>query len=476
MDQGKVAGSTKRALGSVYHKKKPKNAMLETKYLIQPRGKHGWTFRMRTPPALVNEINPHTNRPFGTEIKIGLDTRNLVEARKKRDTYLGIIRALEIDAVQEKPGSLALASWIAVQNANLDDDDRHTAQMTLEAEAKALERKGMKRADAARFYRVAMGLEVPEQLLRLLFEEYRSKRRPPLSVSSVSNLKTAEREFLEFAGTDIELRKVDRKLVRRFVDDYLPEQRNAKAPKGQGPATIAKKVTLLRGVWEWARSKEILPEDFSNPWDKQGPRNDEIDAAAIARRNYEPAETAKLFAAKAEGTALGDIIRIALLTGVRLEEIAGLACSAIDPKARWYTVLKGKSRNAARVVPLVDAAERIVKRRLKAADNKGPLFPELPLRASTGKRGGMITQQFTKLRRKVLGKETDGELAQHSFRHTWRTAAGRAGVDLRHAQVMGGWSRGNAADAVYDHGLENDQYRDMQKRVARWLRQKGYLG
>lgn len=321
-----------------------------------------------------------------------------------------------------------------------------------------------------------MGLEVPDKPLREVFEDYRAKRRPPLSVSTVSNLKTAEREFLEFAGADVELRQVDRKLVRQFVDDHLPDQRNAKAPNGQGPATIAKKVTLLRGVWDWARSKEILPEDFPNPWEKQGPSNDEIDAAAVARRIYRPDETAKLFAAKPEGTTLGDIMRIALLTGVRLEEIAGLDCADVDHKARWYTVVKGKSKNATRVVPLVDAAERIVKRRLKAAGNSGPLFPELPLRMSTGKRGGMVTQQFTKLRRKVLGKETDGALAQHSFRHTWRTAAGRAGVDLRHTQVMGGWSRGNAADAIYDHGLESEQYRDMQKRVARWLRQKGYLG
>ena len=429
---------------------------------------------MKTPPALAGVTNPHTNEPFGTEIRIGLGTRDLREARKKRDALLGIIRAAEIDAEQGKAGSLALASWIAAQNADLDDDARHAAQMTLEAEARAFEPK-IGRAKAGRYYRVAMGYEVPDKPLKELFEEYRLKRQPPLSVSSVLNLKTAEREFLAFAGDDIELRAVDRKMVRRFTDDHLPKQRHAKAPEGQGPATIAKKVTLLRGVWEWAKSKDIFPEEAPNPWDRQGPRGDEIEAAKKARRNYKPEEVAKLFAAKAEGTMLGDIIRIALLTGVRLEELAGLDCSAVDPEARWYTVKKGKTNNAARVVPLVDVAQRVVLRRLEAVDRTGPLFPELPLRKSTGKRGGMVTQRFTELRREVLGKETDGELAQHSFRHTWRTAAGRAGVDLRHAQVMGGWSRGNASDAVYDHGLENEQYREQQEKVARWLRDKGYF-
>ncbi len=60
-------------------------------------------------------------------------------------------------------------------------------------------------------------------------------------------------------------------------------------------------------------------------------------------------------------------------------------------------------------------------------------------------------------------------------RITNRTAARRAGVDLRHAQMMGGWSRGNATDTVYDHGLESEQYRQQQQKVARWLREKGYL-
>lgn len=470
-----MSRSTKRALGNVYNKKKPNKAMLETKHLFQPRGPGtAWHLRMRTPAALTGITNPHTNEAFGTEIRIGLGTRSLVEARKKRDAYLGIIRALEIDSAQGRPGSLALASWIAAQNANLDDDARHAAQMTLREEARALEPK-IGRAKASRFYRVAMGLEVPDKPLREVFEDYRAKRKPPLSVSSVSNLKTAEREFLEFAGADVELRQVDRKLVRRFVDNHLPEQRNAKAPNGQGPATIAKKVTLLRGVWDWARSKEILPEDYANPWDRQGPRSDEIEAEKVPRRPYRPEEVAKLFAAKAAGTMLGDIMRIALLTGVRLEELAGLDCSAVDADARWYTVKKGKTKNATRIVPLVDVAQQIVKRRLEAAGYAGPLFPELPLRKSTGKRGGMVTQRFTELRREVLGKETDGELAQHSFRHTWRTAARRAGVDLRDTQEMGGWSRGNATDTTYDHGLEDEQYYQQQERVARWLREKGYL-
>jgi integrase len=109
------------------------------------------------------------------------------------------------------------------------------------------------------------------------------------------------------------------------------------------------------------------------------------------------------------------------------------------------------------------------------AHETGPLFPELRLRKSTGKRGGAISQAFTRLRREVLGEATDGELALHCLRHTWRTAARRARVDTRTAHELGGWSRGSATDIDYGHGDELDGYIEAQKRVAAWLAEKGYL-
>jgi integrase len=126
-------------------------------------------------------------------------------------------------------------------------------------------------------------------------------------------------------------------------------------------------------------------------------------------------------------------------------------------------------------VPLVGAAHEVIKARL-AKHGKGPLFPELPVRKSTGRRGGALSQAFTRLRRDVLGEDTDGELALHGFRHTWRTAASRAGVDLRTTHDLGGWTRGNATDSGYDHGLELEHYIEEQKSVAAWLVSKGYFG
>lgn len=61
------------------------------------------------------------------------------------------------------------------------------------------------------------------------------------------------------------------------------------------------------------------------------------------------------------------------------------------------------------------------------------MFPELKIGASTGKRGGAPSQEFTRLRREELG------------RNRWRTR------------------------------LEAQAYEFEALKVAKWMREKGYL-
>jgi hypothetical protein len=65
----------------------------DMRYLIQPRGPgKSWVFRMKTPPELIGKSNPITGRKFAREIRLGLSTRRLSEARSERDILLGKIR------------------------------------------------------------------------------------------------------------------------------------------------------------------------------------------------------------------------------------------------------------------------------------------------------------------------------------------------------------------------------------------------
>ncbi|MEH6832917.1 MAG: hypothetical protein V7661_18975 [Sulfitobacter sp.] len=71
---------------------------VDMRHLIKPRGK-GCSVRMLTPPVLVGTKNPWTEKPFGKETKLGLDTRSHAEALRIRDVRVGQIRQLEADAI-----------------------------------------------------------------------------------------------------------------------------------------------------------------------------------------------------------------------------------------------------------------------------------------------------------------------------------------------------------------------------------------
>lgn len=447
--------------------------MLDTDYLFQPRGQGtGWCFRMLTPPALIGKINPRTGKAYGREVRIGLNTRSVSEARKARDILLGSIRQQERDLLGWQ-GTTEEALQLAQEFSPRNAEEREAVSIGMERVSRSILARRDGPEKAKQWLNVVTGKVTP---IRPLAESYLKEHEGKLGKSTLNNLNTALQELYAFGGKELVAETVDRRFVAAFVTDFLPNRKSPRAPGGQGPATIKKKVSQLTQVWRWAMKRGHLPYAKETPWDEQAPSGKEVLAAKAPRRPFTPEELRKLLEAAPMGKPMGDIIRVAVLTGVRLEEVASLEASQVAPDARWYEIRKGKTDNAPRIVPLVGMASEVVLARLQKVPNgAGPLFPELPVRASTGRRGGSISQAFTRLRRDVLGEHTDGELAQHCFRHLWRTAARRAGVDLRTSQEMGGWSRGGSADAIYDHGVEVDHYCGEQEKVLGWLRDRGYL-
>lgn len=446
--------------------------VLETRFMFQPRGQGtAWFFRMVTPDALRGVSNPRTGRPYGREIKQTLNTRNVLEARRRRDEILGSLRLEEREALGDGEWTMSGALSISQQYRAADEEERSKLDLVLVGEAEELERKRGEEF-AGRWFLIATGQRTP---LATASERYLAERSDELSQTTINNFKTALREFFEYTDEGVALEDVDRPMVARFVTEFLPSKTSAKAPRGQGPATIRKKVTLLSSIWKWAMVRGVLEFSHITPWDRQAPSEKKVRNAAVKRRDFEPDEVRALLDASPVGTSMGDILRVALLSGVRLEEVASLTAEQLDEDGGGYRILEGKSENAHRYVPLVDEARIVIAARSKRVDDSGVLFPELTVRASTGKRGGAVSQRFTRLRRSVLGDQTDRILSQHSFRHTWRTAARRVRVDLRTVQEMGGWSRGRDTDLAYDHADEREYYRAEQQRIADWFRDKNYL-
>lgn len=83
---------------------------------------------MMTPLELVGKPNPWNGKPFGKEIKKGLGTRRIVEARKLRDIALRQIRHRVLEISDEGLFSLGSArEWVEqIKEDDAQNTGRHS--------------------------------------------------------------------------------------------------------------------------------------------------------------------------------------------------------------------------------------------------------------------------------------------------------------------------------------------------------------
>lgn len=243
----------------------------DMQYLIQPRGPGtGWAFRMLTPLELIGKINPWTGKPFGKEIRKGLDTRYLTEAKKRRDVALGTIRQLVMEQTDE--GKFTLAAAEEWREAIRDDkSDEQGVSHVLMDQLEAADARGFPEEKLKSFGRIAFGKGYPiSKALEVYVEERGPHNRrgyKPLATTTVNNLRTAVRHLRDFLGDQNNvacLEDVTPALAKRFRDDYLPGLMSTRSPHGMSHKTVAKNITLLSSFWAW-QSKEAYPSRVTSP-------------------------------------------------------------------------------------------------------------------------------------------------------------------------------------------------------------------
>ena len=495
------------------------------RYLVLSR-KPGsaWMFRMKTPAVLVGTIDPETRRPFVGTIKRGLGTNHLPDARRARDILLGQIRALA-KAMSESPSaqvSDAMAEgWhaeIAAQDARggpdvhfdedtgevtVGEDVRDIAEDIAEQVAAANAKNAAVLAQVTRFRNKTLrrGFRLEEALAGYLEAREVGNRAnyKPLALTTQNALKTAVDclvEHLKKPVDEIMLEDVTSDVAHDFRTVFLPGRKTKRAPKGLSHKTVGKHATLLSGIWGWAIEVRRI-KGPSNPWEapaRHVPRGRTTKTGADkARDMFQPEDTAKLLAALPRGSRLGDLFRLSLVTGCRVDEIAKLKRADVvesGGEAIGFHIREGKTANAARYVPVPEIARALLTRtpeaddvksgrgrRLRtstAAEDAARLFPEFGIRAASGK-AAAASQAFTRARREILGEDTDGRLGFHSARHTWMTLARRAGVPADVVNELGGWAGPKRSNLAYDHGMGYEQLEESQERAAVRLEQDGFL-
>lgn len=208
--------------------------------------------------------------------------------------------------------------------------------------------------------------------------------------------------------------------------------------QGLSPKTAGNRITPLKVMWTYAIQKHILKGP--NPWTgataglkrKAGKKGAEVrpfnDDELVRLLQADPDEGRKW----AWGAAIRDMMRLALLTGARQNELATLTAGRIINRdgaegPLWgiqVTDDEAKTKNSIRRIPIHPLIQPIIARRLvavDAGDKDAPLFPECKPGGPGMKRGYYFAKRFPDFRRRVLGHESDHVVDFHSFRRCFIT-------------------------------------------------------
>jgi len=217
---------------------------------------------------------------------------------------------------------------------------------------------------------------------------------------------------------------IDDKTASDFRDGALVE-------KKVHPLTANKKLSLLRRYWDWLeRSFGIRP----NPWARKSlpkpkPHRVAAEGADAPERPFTDQEIAKLLRGAAD-TDLADFMRVAALSGMRLEEIGQLRVK--DCKEGTFAITRGKTAAAIRIVPIHSQLRRTVDDRSKGKPEDAYLFPNLSDTGWDGNRTMAVSKRFNYYRKRcgVDDKRSGSRRSKvnfHSFRRWFATKAEEAG-------------------------------------------------
>jgi integrase len=254
---------------------------------------------------------------------------------------------------------------------------------------------------------------------------------------------------------------------RRMAGEFVTHR----ATKVSAPA-VKREASATMGLWRWAMRRGYAE---TNPW------SDQTAGLKAVRRGRHGADDKRPFTVDEQvtllratgvmwapngggyGATLWDAVRLGLLTGLRVAELADLRVRDLVDGRTVVSVPRGKTRNARRLVPLPEAAQRVLTLRLADLPDTSPdapLWPELPVLRLTGSRGGKLSDRFRLARPTILPGATGIDF--HSLRRSYATALeaamnkGRSRINPAVIASLLGHERGTMALDLYSGGAALD--------------------
>lgn len=257
--------------------------------------------------------------------------------------------------------------------------------------------------------------------------QYSEKRK--LTTLSKTN-KAVEVLLTHLKKKDIQLRDINRTIVTGWLDKLKTER---------APQTIQNYISALAQIWDLARNRyHDAPQD--NPW-----RGHALEAKSskVSYHVFAPGELAKVYALLDD--EMKAVTAIGAYSGMRINEICTLRESSIKTieGVLCFEITEGKTKSAARIVPVHSKLIPLVKSLLKTT-HSGLLFYHASITdRADGKRSTWHTQQFTRAKRKALGEPAAERKVFHSLRHAFVQQLDRAQVPEDRIALLVGHERGN---------------------------------
>ena len=354
---------------------------------------------------------------------------------KRRAASLVVQWKAEIERAREEPNHNDARFWRDALRRAKTPEERFIVETNMETHVFM---QGLDNTDpeAKRFYGEAFGTLVPttEHL-----EEWMSS----LQVKD----KTAKmrRATIGKLGAKFPmLNDVSRKEVRRWVTELMVKLK---------PATVQRMMTDCRTYWAYLDTIEEVPED-SAPFDRLG-----LKVKRSSWLPYTPEEAVRLLKAAEGDRQLADVIRMAMYTGARREELCSLKVEHVE--GARFEIVDAKTVAGVRTVPIHRQLSKTIKRLVKDSAD-GYVLSGLKPNAN-GDRGDAIGKRFTRIKRSL------GFSDRHTF-HSWRgtviTMLERAGVPEGTVQDLVGHERSTLTGSTYSGKSTFEMRRDALAKLS----------
>lgn len=257
--------------------------------------------------------------------------------------------------------------------------------------------------------------------------QYSEKRK--LTTLSKTN-KAVEVLLTHLKKKDIQLRDINRTIVTGWLDKLKTER---------APQTIQNYISTLAQIWDLARNRyHDAPQD--NPW-----RGHALEAKSskVSYEVFAPGELAKVYDLLDD--EMKAVTAIGAYSGMRINEICTLRESSIKTieGVLCFEITEGKTKSAARIVPVHSKLILLVKSLLKTT-HSGFLFYHASITdRADGKRSTWHTQQFTRAKRKAFSEPAAERKVFHSLRHAFVQQLDRAQVPEDRIALLVGHERGS---------------------------------